>query len=88
LSHKDARVHCAVLNIRAAPHPTGRLPHARRAERFDQGEGPTSPHQRGGPAQKATSSENARDPQDPTTCQAPATTAIAFHCPVRGPDLY
>lgn len=25
----------------------------------------------GGPAQKATSSCNARDPQDPTTCQAP-----------------
>lgn len=71
LSHKDARVHCAVLNIRAAPHPTGRLPHAKGAERFDQGEGPTSPHQRGGPAQKATSSCNARDPQDPTTCQAP-----------------
>ena len=70
LSHKDARVHCAVLNIRAAPHPTGRLPHAISAERFDQGEGPTSPHQRGGPAQKATSSCNARDPQDPTTCQA------------------
>ena len=48
LSHKDARVHCAVLNIRAAPRPTGRLPHAQSAERFDQGEGPTSPHD-GGP---------------------------------------
>lgn len=88
LSHKDARVHCAVLNIRAAPHPTGRLPHAISAERFDQGEGPTSPHQRGGPAQKATSSCNARDPQDPTTCQAPPPPAAAFHRPVRGPGLY
>ena len=53
------------------PTPPAACPTHNGAERFDQGEGPTSPHQRGGPAQKATSSCNARDPQDPTTCQAP-----------------
>lgn len=57
------------------PTPPAACPTPKSAERFDQGEGPTSPHQRGGPAQKATSSCNARDPQDPTTCQAPPPPA-------------
>ena len=43
LVHKDARVHCVVLNIRAEPHHTSRHhhPHTNREhQQYDQQEGP------------------------------------------------
>ena len=78
LSHKDARVHCVVLNIRAAPHPTGACP-TQRAERFDQGEGPTRP-KRGDPAQKATSSCTP-EPSGPNNVPGTVHPPAAFHDP-------
>ena len=71
-TYKDARVHCVVLNIRAVPHRTRRLPHpptnSRDAERFDHTmrtrpvtrSTKERPHKQAGP-----------NPQDPTTCQTP-----------------
>ena len=74
LSHKDARVHCAVLNIQAAPHPTGRLPHAQRRGTVRPGRRPDQPPPTRGPGPEGNLKLYARDPQDPTTCQAPPPT--------------
>jgi hypothetical protein len=73
LSHKDARVHCVVLNVRAAPHLA--------VDAFRQ--------RRGfvvwwGPRRPQAGSRRSRfrpSPQDPTTCQAPTRCVRPFHGP-------
>jgi hypothetical protein len=62
LSHKDARVHCVVLKVRAAPRSTWRLlPQAA-----------VRPWRGSWPVYRPEVQACARSPQDPTTCQAPA----------------
>ena len=90
LSHKDARVHCAVLKKRAAPHTTGayhttpitpsRGDQELTVWRFDRSEGPISRPRR---------PEGGFRPslQDPTTCQAPPPPHTAFHCPRQNREL-
>jgi hypothetical protein len=66
LSHKDARVHCVVLNIRAVPHlvsaPTARLGGSSVVKVLPAVSGPEGRSLR-------------PSPQDPTTCQAPTPCA-------------
>lgn len=68
LSHKDARVHCVVLKIRAAPPRPGAYPHTR-ASGSSAGKG-SSPATDSRPRR----SSSRPNPQDPTTCQAPPPT--------------
>jgi hypothetical protein len=65
LGHKDARVHCVVLKIRAEPHhtPAPTTPKTGTAVR------PT------GKARTEELSTKRPSLQDPTTCQAPPTKA-------------
>ena len=73
LSHKDARVHCVVLNVRVVPHrgPTPLAPWAvvRRVVRSAAG------------LTGSRRSCSRPSPQDPTTCQAPTRCVRPFHCP-------
>ena len=77
LSHKDARVHCVVLNIRAAPHQTpAHTPTHGRQSTSQAGPTtntqPTTPHtvQRNpvGLFRWPSGTSSRPNPQDPTTC--------------------
>lgn len=97
LSHKDARVHCAVLKKRAAPHPTGAY-HPPHHPGPPQGSNPRKGDgvRRGGstavrvPAEPASHRPRPEGPracrpslQDPTTCQAPDPTPTRVPRPWR-----
>jgi hypothetical protein len=76
LSHKDARVHCVVLNIRAALPHTRHLPNTTRGARgFDRKERSKAVNRPEGIRSFRPSL------QDPTTCQTPTTRPPAFHRP-------
>src|SRR6476661_5302738 len=83
LSHKDARVHCVVLNIRAAPHRYRRLPNPA---------GSSGSSATGVQGRKRPEVSFRPSPQDPTTCQAPPPTqsrSTAGHPPEgEGHSLY
>ena len=89
LSHKDARVHCSVLNIRSAPTtpwaPTTLIKQRGGSSHMA---GPHhNPHHVGcrwpRGARVTTRNRNrvavSPNPQDPTTCQAPQHPPCAFH---------
>jgi hypothetical protein len=91
LSHKDARVHCAVLKKRAAPCSHRRLPQTRRFDRNRDPQPMTTPDiaQDGHTARRRLSPE----PSGPNNVPGTDPQPPVFHCPDHAPkstaqDLY
>jgi hypothetical protein len=87
LTNKDARVHCAVLKVRAAPD-SHRPPAPAPPQEVDASGTTQSRSARPGPSHPkvtgthvAEGSSRSPIPQDPTACQAPTTPASPFPPP-------
>jgi hypothetical protein len=87
LTNKDARVHCAVLKVRAAtdshrppaPAPTTTVDASGTTQSRSARPGPHHPKATG--THVAEGSSRSPIPQDPTACQAPTTPANRSHPP-------